>query len=194
MWKPKATPAGREIARPVPDEDALRLQAFEGSVRPQARKVGEERFTAAKKRIFLETLRRTANITRSAKSAGVAPSTAYRHRALYPAFMEAWMEALVHAYDVLETTMLERALRYNASLSEAGREEGEPDLPIEPFSNGDAMRLIKLHRETITERRAEIIARKQARPDAVRERMDRKLDEIYERIRAREKALNEAPL
>jgi hypothetical protein len=194
MSKPKAKPAGHDLSRPVADEDAVCLHSFKDGARPQARKVGEEAFDAAKKRVFLETLRRTANITRSAKVAGVAVSTAYRHRARYPFFMEAWMEALIHAVDVLETTMLERALRYNASLSEAGREEGEPELTIEPFSNGDAMRLIKLHRETIAERRAEIIARKQSRPEAVRERLAEKLYAIHDRLMAREKALNDAPV
>ncbi|MGE0775481.1 MAG: hypothetical protein AB7G25_12565 [Sphingomonadaceae bacterium] len=195
MSKGKVEPAGRELVPLIPADEDVCMQTFKGGARPQARKKkSEDKFDMAKKRVFLETLRRTANITRSAKSAGVAVSTAYRHRARYPFFEEAWLEALVHAYDVLETTMLERALRHNAALSEGGLEPGDETMPREPFSNGDAMRLIKLHRDTIEQRRAEVIARKQARPEAAHDRALERLNAIYERVRAREDMLNDKPV
>jgi hypothetical protein len=196
MSKPEAMPAGaaRDARHSlIPAEDAVCLQAFKDGARLQARKINEEKFDLAKKRVFLETLRRTANVTRSAKAAGIAPNTAYRHRARYPQFDLAWTEALIHALDVLETTMLERALRYNAALSEAGADSGDAG-KIEPFSNGDAMRLIKLHRESLAQRRVELAAKLRARPEAVEGRILDELNAIYDRIMAREEALNDAPV
>lgn len=193
MSKRRAEPAGRALPSLIAADDEVCGQAFGDRVRLQARKAGDESFDAGKKKLFIETLGRTANVTRSAKTAGISVSTAYRHRARFPHFAEAWFEALDHAYDVLETTMLERALRYNFSLSEGGTDTEEQDVRIEPFSNGDAMRLLKLHRDTVAARRAQISARAQSRPEAVRERLTEKLYAIHERLMAREKARDDAP-
>lgn len=192
MAKSKARGAGRESKSLIADEDELCMQRFGDGTRLQARKAAGERFDLKKKKLFVESLRRTANVSRSARAAGVSVSTAYRHRARFAHFDLMWTEALVHAIDVLETTMLERALRYNASLSEAGADDAEAG-KVEPFSNGDAMRLIKLHRESLAQRRIEIAARLHARPEAVRERLTEKFNEIYDRIMAREKRLDDAP-
>jgi hypothetical protein len=198
MSKPEAMPAGaaRDARHSlIPAEDAVCLQAFKDGARLQARKINEEKFDLAKKRVFLETLRRTANVTRSAKAAGIAPNTAYRHRARYPQFDLAWTEALVHALDVLETTMLERALRYNASLAEGVDpvDPGADPVKVEPFSNGDAMRLIKLHRESLAQRRIEIAARMRMQPAALRDSFAEELQAIHERLLARERAHDAAP-
>lgn len=194
MSKRRARPADRALPSLIAADDEIYVQAFGDKPRLQARTAGNESFNGKKKKLFLETLRRTANVTRSAKAAGVSPSTAYRHRDRFVQFDLMWIEALGHAIDVLETTMLERALRYNASLSEAGADERPEVGKIEPFSNGDAMRLIKLHRESLAQRRIEINARLHAKPDAVRERLTEKFNEIYERIMAREKRLDAAPV
>ena len=193
MSRRRAKPAARALVPLIAEDDEVRPQRFGDGQRLQARQGGDEKFDLSKKRIFIETLRRTANVTRSARAAGVSTPTVYRHRARYPHFDEVWLDALTHATDVLETTMLERALRYNASLSEGGLEPDETDLPIEPFSNGDAMRLIKLHRDAVAARRAQISARVQSRPEAVRERLAEKLYAIHERLMAREKARDDAP-
>jgi hypothetical protein len=200
MSKSNAGPKGRALAPLIAADDDVRPQRFGARVRLQARKVGEETFDLKKKKVFIETLGRTANVTRSAKTAGVSVSTAYRHRSRYPFFHEAWFEALDRAYDVLETVMLERALRYNFSLSEGGIEpeeaggsDGAGKVEIAPFSNGDAMRLLKLHRDTVVARRAQISARVQSRPEAARERLTEKLYAIHARLIAREKARNDAP-
>jgi phage terminase small subunit len=177
----------------IPDDEVICTQAFKDGPRPQAREGSGDRFNAARKKIFLETLRRTANITRSANAAGISPNTAYRHRARNPEFDLAWLEALTHAIDVLETVMIERALRFNASVSESGLDEEQPAAPVEPFSNGDAMRLIKLHRDGIAQRREAIAARLHARPEATRERFAEQLRAIHERLMARGKVRDDAP-
>lgn len=189
--------AGRGVPL-IPDDEGIFVQSCAGGARLQAREGGEAGFDFSKKKIFLEHLRRTANVTRSAKAAGIGANTAYRHRQRYPHFDLAWADALVHAIDVLETTMLERALRYNVSLSEDAEEKGDATGgeagKVEPFSNGDAMRLIKLHRESLAQRRIEIAARLRERPEAVQERLLEKFNTIYDRVVKREQVLNDAPL
>jgi hypothetical protein len=76
MTKPKAEPAGRALVPLIPAGDEVRAQAFRDGPRLQARKVTEEKFDAARKKLFLETLRRTANVTPSAKAAGIVPNGA----------------------------------------------------------------------------------------------------------------------
>lgn len=68
---------------------------------------GVEAFDAARKAVFLEALGRTANVTRSAKAAGVAANTAYRHRRRYPAFRAAWAVALEHGLAGIERALFE---------------------------------------------------------------------------------------
>ena len=169
-------------------------QAFKDGTRPQVRKVGVEKFGAAAKRVFLDTLRQTANVTKSAKAAGVSLSTVRRHRDRFPQFELEWLDAQEAAIDLLEAMMVERALRYNQSLTGAGLEGEDAEAKIEPFSNGDAMRLIKLHRETITARRIEIAAKARQMPEARYKDLSEKLEGIYQRILAREKAANELPV
>jgi transposase-like protein len=179
----------------IPDDLGIAVTLTREGRQLQARKVTEEKFDPAKKRIFLETLQRTANVTRSARAAGIAPNTAYRHKARYPQFGLAWTRALLHALDVLETMLLERALCYNASLTEAGAELGETGGgAIEPFSNGDAMRLSKLHRESLREQAVEIAAQMRMRPEAIQGRMLDEMKAIYKRIMEREARLNDAPV
>jgi len=193
MSKRKPRPAGR-VAALLPDHETVGRQAFSDGVRPQVRKVTEEKFDIAAKRVFLDELRRTANVTRSAKAAGVAPNTAYRHRQRYPQFELEWLDAQEQAIDRLEALLVERALRYNQSLTESGLEGEDKDVRIEPVSNGDAMRLIKLHRESIVQRRIEVAAKQRQSPTATHERLSEKLEEIYQRILARERAANDLPI
>jgi len=117
-----------------------------------------------------------------------------RHRDRFPQFELEWLDAQEAAIDLLEAMMVERALRYNQSLTGAGLEGEDAEAKIEPFSNGDAMRLIKLHRETITARRIEIAAKARQMPEARYKDLSEKLEGIYQRILAREKAANELPV
>ncbi len=174
--------------------EIVQNQAFKDGVRPQARKVGMEKFGVAAKRVFLDMLRQTANVTRSAKAAGVSLSTVRRHRERYPQFELEWLDAQEAAIDLLEAVMVERALRYNQSLTGAGIEGEDGDVPVEPFSNGDAMRLIKLHRDSITARRIEVAAKMRQSPNATYKELSERLEGIYQRMLAREKAANDLPV
>jgi hypothetical protein len=59
---------------------------------------------------FLETLRRTANITSAASSAGIERTTAYLARNTHPDFSAAWDEAIEIATDALELEARRRAM------------------------------------------------------------------------------------
>lgn len=194
MMNRKAKPAARKRGPVLGDSETVQNQAYKDGVRPQVRKIGVEKFTAAAKKIFLDTLRQTANVTRSAKAAGVSLSTVRRHRERYAQFELEWLDAQEAAVDLLEATMVERALRYNQSLTGAGLGDADGDAPVEPFSNGDAMRLIKLHRESITARRIEIAAKLRQTPTATYKELSERLEGIYQRILAREKAVNDRPV
>ena len=192
MMNRRARRAARKRGPVLGDGETVQNQAYKDGVRPQVRKIGVEKFTAAAKKVFLDTLRQTANVTRSAKAAGVSLSTVRRHRERYPQFELEWLNAQEAAVDLLEATMVERALRYNQSLTGAGL--GGETVPVEPFSNGDAMRLIKLHREWIAQRRIEIAAKMRQSPDATYKELSDKLEGIYQRIQAREQAANDRPV
>lgn len=190
-WKRKR--GGRVRVPLIPDALGIAVTITREGRQLQARKVTEEKFNPAAKKLFLESLQRTANVTRSAKAAGIAPNTAYRHKARYPQFALLWTKALLHALDVLETMLLERALRYNAALTESDIEPVGDPAKVESFSNGDAMRLIKLHRESLREQAVEIAAQMRMRPDAIEGRMLDEMKAIYKRIMEREERLSEAP-
>ena len=61
------------------------------------------------KPLFLETLRETANVSRSAKIAGVSRKTAYKHRETSETFRDAWDDAIEEGLDYLEEEARRRA-------------------------------------------------------------------------------------
>lgn len=63
---------------------------------------------AVRKTCFVELLRRTANVSRAAREAGLAHSTVYRQRARSKAFAAEWDDAIAEALDTLEEAVLAR--------------------------------------------------------------------------------------
>src|SRR3546814_4412447 len=63
----------------------------------------------ARRKHFVEVLAQTANVTESAKQAGLDRSAVYRLRARSESFRAAWDEAMNPALDDLEAVLLERA-------------------------------------------------------------------------------------
>src|SRR3546814_3967998 len=63
----------------------------------------------ARRKHFVEVLAQTANVTESAKQAGLDRSAVYRLRARSESFHAAWDEAMNQALDDLEAVLLERA-------------------------------------------------------------------------------------
>jgi hypothetical protein len=64
---------------------------------------------AVRKACFIDILRRTANVSRAAREAGLSSSTVYEHRARYPSFAAAWDAAIAEALDELEDALIARA-------------------------------------------------------------------------------------
>jgi hypothetical protein len=64
---------------------------------------------AVRKACFIDILRRTANVSRAAREAGLSSSTAYEHRARHPSFAAAWDAAIAEALDELEDALIARA-------------------------------------------------------------------------------------
>lgn len=62
------------------------------------------------KKLFLETLRETANVTAGAERAGIPRYQVYRMRKRDKAFREAWDNAIQAAVDDLEAALRRRAL------------------------------------------------------------------------------------
>lgn len=57
---------------------------------------------AKRRKAFTETLADTGNVTKASQAAGVDASTAYKYKAEFPDFREAWDEALDSRLDRLE--------------------------------------------------------------------------------------------
>lgn len=74
-----------------------------------AKRTAKRPSLAVRKACFIDILRRTANVSRAAREAGLSSSTAYEHRAKFPAFAAAWDAAVAEALDELEDALIERA-------------------------------------------------------------------------------------
>ena len=112
-------------------------------------------FTADKQRTFLELFAATCNAKWSARAAGVAYSTVYRHRMLKPAFAEAWDRALEQGYARLEMRTLQQ--QFGNVDQELARIEltGDWDVPDPPVEDLDrALQTLKHYHERVLKIRA----------------------------------------
>jgi hypothetical protein len=69
------------------------------------------KLSALEKNTFLAALSETANVSASARKAGLSTSKVYRERRTKTKFRELWMEALREGYIRLESDLLAEALR-----------------------------------------------------------------------------------
>ena len=88
------------------------------------------------RRLFLDKLAETSNVTASAESAGVDPSRAYSLRRSDPEFAAGWRAALIEGYEHLEMETLYR-LRNGT-----GKDDPKFDL-------ANALRLLGIHRDSV---------------------------------------------
>lgn len=99
---------------------------------------------------FLETLRRTANVSDAARAAGIDRKTAYNWRRDDTLFCDQWKQALEEAADVLEAEARRRAIEgYDEPLIHGGRlicdAEGRPVIR-KRYSDGLLRMLLRAHR------------------------------------------------
>lgn len=124
------------------------------------------------RRAFLAELAATSNVAASARAAGISASRAYELRRQDPQFYREWQEALCEGYDHLEMSLLQR-LREGEIRPAAGAKRG-----TRVFDNATALRLLTLHRDSVTRQRAvhenrnakAILAEIDARIERVRQR------------------------
>jgi hypothetical protein len=126
------------------------------------------------KRVFLEALAETSNVTLAAERANVPTRTVYKARRTDPAFAEKWLTALREGYDNLEIELL-GYLRDPAP----GR---KMDVAV-------ALRLLAAHRETVERRRALMAENDE---QAVRASLIAFLEGMRQRRLANEAILSEA--
>ncbi len=130
-------------------------------------------FTAAKQRVFLDTLARTANVSQSRREAGASERQVYRLRRRNPAFQAAWRDALAEAYETLESKLLDRAINgYAKPIVRNGEHAGD----VHETDSGLMLRLLALHRQSVKGPRAPADAA------AARREVARRLELMAERL------------
>jgi len=107
---PFRIPVSKALAEIDGGGDMAAGKTASGRIRGAARTRPDKPSEAAKRAIFINVLRNTANVSRAALEAGMASTTAYRQRANHPGFARAWDAAITAALDDLEEALLHRAL------------------------------------------------------------------------------------
>jgi hypothetical protein len=134
-----------------------------------------ERWTIERQTRFLTELAATANVSASARAAGMSEACVYRLRQRSPEFREAWSLALREGYEKLELMLLDRALNgVEKPVWYGGKQVGS----ITEYSDRLALTLIAAHRASVRGGSAECVEE----PGAVRQRFAAKLGEMNIRM------------
>ncbi len=104
---------------------------------------------AVRRTCFIELLRRTANVSRAAREAGLASSTVYRQRARLKAFAAEWDNAVAEALDALEESVIDRV---RDGVSRPVFYAGEQVGTVRQYSDQLAMFVLKSKRPEIYNR------------------------------------------
>jgi transposase-like protein len=111
-----------------------------------AKRTAKRPSLAVRNACFIDILRRTANISRAAREAGLSSSTVYEHRAKFPAFAAAWDAAVAEALDELEDALIERAKH---GVEKPVYFRGEQVGSVRTYSDALGMFLLKARRPEI---------------------------------------------
>lgn len=124
------------------------------------------------RKVFLAELAATSNVAASARKAGISASRAYEVRRQNAEFHREWQEALCEGYDHLEMNLLHR-LREGEIRPAAGARRG-----TRVFDNTTALRLLALHRDSVTRQRA---VQDNRNSEAILAAIDARIDRIRQR-------------
>ena len=124
---------------------------------------------------FLAALAETSNVAAAARKAGIDASTAYHRRRHDTAFNREWQVALCEGYDNLELELLHRLRTGEVKPAASAKRSARS------FDNATAFRLLAAHRESAARERA---VREQVSAADVRASIDRKVEELRERVLA----------
>ncbi len=145
-----------------------------GGKKPQLRR-SEGRFTARRRRTFMEELAGTCNVTAAAAAAGISTTIVYRLRLRSAEFRAEWARALREGYARLEIMLLERAM--NGTVKTVERAGGVIDRTHE-YPNAIALQLLRMHKDSAAEAEA---VHDPNEVDEVRRRIMRKLAAVRAR-------------
>lgn len=148
----------------------------------QLRAVRKDGWTVERRRIFMETLAATCNVSEAARAAGKNLSSAYYHKRRDPGFAREWAQAMSIGYAELEALLLRQSL-FGSEVEEVvldpeGMVKSRKVKRGHPHAVG--VRLWVQHRREVTETQA---ADQVDRPDGeeARERLRAALDQVRER-------------
>jgi hypothetical protein len=132
--------------------------------------------------LFLDHLAQTANVSASARAAGVKSSAVYAERRRTPAFRDAWALALAEGYARLETDLLAEALQ-----TASGR-TADGTLKARAQKHRLAIALLSAHRASVKGGALAAPASKPAQPDLATLKAQLILKLTHMRQRAEESA------
>lgn len=113
--------------KPIKVKQKVDLEALARAARTDIAEITKPvKFTPEKKEVFLDLLRTNANVSVSARSVGIAPSTVNAHRLRHPEFDAACNEALQEAVDYMEAEVIRRGFQgVRKKIYYQGEEVGE---------------------------------------------------------------------
>jgi hypothetical protein len=129
------------------------------------------------RRLFLDHLAESSNVTASAEKAGISVSRAYKVRREETEFARQWLAALAEGYLHLEMEVVRRLRDGDFKTTDDGK-----------FDFANAIRLLAAHRDTAARAATQV---RDVSAAEVRASIDRKIEDIRRRI-ARQKAAAEA--
>lgn len=130
---------------------------------------------AARRVRFLDRLRRTANVARAAREAGISTSALYQHRARHAGFAGDWDAAIGEALDELEDVLIERAKHgVERPVYYAGKQVGS----VRNYSDSLAMFILKAKRPEVYSRLAAAGADSDLADDDARAEVLRRIERL----------------
>ena len=153
--------------------------------KPRAAKKPTRRVTATARwtKAFLAALADSSNVAAAARKAGIDASTAYLRRRNDNDFNRQWQVALCEGYDNLEMELLHR-LRTGEVKPATGAKRASRS-----FDNATAFRLLAVHRESAVRERT---VRELVTAEDIRASIDRKVEELRQRVMAAKAARDAA--
>lgn len=129
------------------------------------------------RRLFLDHLAESSNVSASAAKAGISASRAYKVRREEAEFARQWLAALAEGFLHLEMEVLRRLREGDVKVGEDGK-----------FDFANAIRLLAAHRDNAARAATQM---RDVTPAEVRASIDRKIEDIRRSI-ARKKAAAES--
>jgi hypothetical protein len=146
-------------------------------IRPSLKEGEEGPINNNWRRLFLDHLAESSNVTASAEKAGISVSRAYKVRREETEFAHQWRTALAEGYLHLEMEVVRRLRAGDFKTADDGK-----------FDFANAIRLLAAHRDSAARGASEV---RDVSAEEVRASIDRKIEDIRRRI-ARQKAAAEA--